>query len=173
MKIRAYPLWIALMLAIGATAVVGVKAYAAPEATSEVDEDEIPGEAYIRMKLEFVKFTLDGKEWENHEYVDGAKTLVIRGIGRDEEHTVVLSPRDGISEPSTLLLAKADFKRTILKAKGKTRFVAYRANYTVDFGKSGQPAEPEKKVEKAKGDETAPASDDDNRSKPKVKKKGK
>lgn len=106
------------------------------EDTPTVDEDTIAGEAFVHMKLAFVKFTIDGKEWENHEYVDGQKTLVLRGLGRDAEHTVVLTPREGGYEPYTLTIKPADFKKTLVKQKGSTKTLAFRATYKVDFKKA-------------------------------------
>lgn len=106
----------------------------------EVDEDAIAGELVISMKLPFVKFTVDGKEWDNHEYTGGNKTLVIRGLGRDAEHTVVLTPREGGFDPKTLTIAPAAFKKTVVKQKGRTRFIVFRANEKVDFVKEAPPA---------------------------------
>ena len=136
-----------LCAATGLFAVPALAAKPAPaEATSDVSEADIGGEAFIHMKLEFVKFTLDGKEWENHEYVDGRKTLVIRGVERNGEHTVVLTPREGGWEPYTLVLKPTDFKRTNVSQKGKTTVIAFRAKHSVDFAKAAapKPAEPAK-----------------------------
>ncbi len=114
------------------------------EPTSGVSEAEIGGEAFVHMKLEFVKFTLDGKEWENHEYIDNRKTLVIRGVERSSEHTVVLTPREGGWEPYTLVLKPEEFKRTNVSQKGKTTIIAFRSKHVVDFTKAApaKPAEP-------------------------------
>jgi hypothetical protein len=116
-----------------------------------VDEDSIAGEAFVHMKLAFVKFTIDGKEWENHEYVDSQKTLVLRGLGRDAEHTVVLMPRDGTHEPSTLVIKPTDFKKTVVKQKGSTKTLAFRATYKVDFGKKAEEKPADKTDKPAEG----------------------
>ena len=110
--------------------------------TSGATESEIGGEAFIHMKLEFVKFTLDGKAWENHEYIDGRKTLVIRGIDRVDEHTVVLTPRESGWEPYTLVVKPTEFKRTNVAQKGKTTIIAFRSKHVVEFLKSAAPAAP-------------------------------
>lgn len=126
-----------LTAASGLFAMPALAAKPAPsEPTSDVSEADIGGEAFIHMKLEFVKFTLDGKEWENHEYVDNRKTLVIRGIDRSVEHTVVLSPREGGWEPHTLVLKPGEFKRTNVAQKGKTTVIAFRSKHAVDFAKA-------------------------------------
>lgn len=136
---------LATVLALGAA----LPAFAGPKAEAEkpedINEDEIAGEAFIHTRHEFIKFSLDGKEWENHEYVDKNKTLVIRGIDRATEHTVVLTPREGGFEPYTLTLKPTDFKKTVIKAKGRTRTLAFRANFKVDLTKSEvKPAEGKK-----------------------------
>ncbi len=144
-----------ILILIAATGLLAQPAMAAKPAPgdsgSEVNEAEIGGEAFIHMKLEFVKFTLDGKEWENHEYVDGRKTLVIRGVERSGEHTVVLTPREAGWEPYTLVLKPAEFKRTNVAQKGKTTVIAFRSKHVVDFTKAAaaKPAEPVKPAEPA------------------------
>lgn len=109
----------------------------------EVDESAIAGEVVISMKLPFVKFTVGGKEWDNHEYSGGNKTLVIRGLGRDLDHTVVLMPREGGFDPHTLTITPAAFKKTVVKQKGRTRFIVFRANEKVEFVKQAPPAKEE------------------------------
>ncbi len=142
-----------ILILIAASGLFAVPAFAAKpapsEPTSDVSEADIGGEAFIHMKLEFVKFTLDGKEWENHEYVDNRKTLVIRGVERGSEHTVVLSPRESGWEPYTVVLKPTDFKRTNVSQKGKTTVIAFRAKHAVDFAKAAAPA-PAKPAEPAK-----------------------
>lgn len=126
---------LAAVVALGATAALPALAAEEP-----INEAEILGEAYIDTGLEFVKFKLDGKEWENHEYIKGAKTLVIRGIERDSDHQVELTPRAEGFEPAVLTLKSTDFKRTVVKTKGRTKTLAFRANYKVSFTKTPPPA---------------------------------
>jgi len=110
---------------------------------SEVNEDDIPGEAVISMKFMFVKFTVDGKEWDNHEYTTGAKTLVIRGIGRADPHVVVLMPREPGLDSLTLNMESKDFKRMVVREKGRTQTLVFRANFKVDFPKLAAAPKPE------------------------------
>jgi hypothetical protein len=133
------------VVALAAVALVSVVGTAAPSPVLAADaeplnEAEILGEAYIETKFQFVKFKFDGKEWENHEYIKGAKTLVIRGIERDSDHTIEMIPRDGGYDPMTLSIKSADFKRTIVKTKGRTKTLAFRANFKADFQKTPAPA---------------------------------
>ncbi|MBI5610095.1 MAG: hypothetical protein HY902_14565 [Deltaproteobacteria bacterium] len=110
------------------------------EDTPQIDENEILGEAKIVMKMEFVKFQLDDKkEWDNHEYVDGAKTLIIKGIDRSGDHTVTLTPRESGYEPVTLTIKNTDFKRTVTKTKGRTQTIAFLAHYSASFTKVAAP----------------------------------
>ena len=142
---KALRTWILLTAALALQAAPALAAKPAPVETSDVDESAIGGEAFVHMKLEFVKFTLDGKEWENHEYIDGRKTLVIRGVERNGEHTVVLTPREAGWEPYTLVLKPDEFKRTKVAQKGKSTVIAFRATHKVEFAKAApKPAEPAK-----------------------------
>lgn len=117
---------------------------------SEINEEDIPGEAVIAMKYQFVKFTVDGKEWDNHEYTTGAKTLVIRGIGRADPHTVVLMPREPGIDSMTLNMESKDFKRLVVREKGKTQTLVFRANFKVDFPKLAAEPKPNADGDKAK-----------------------
>lgn len=106
----------------------------------QIDENEVLGEAYIATKVEFVKFELDGKkEWDNHDYQDSRKTLLIKGIARNEDHTVVLTPREPGFEAVTLTLKTGDFKRSVVKTKGRTQTITFKAHYRVDFKKVEAP----------------------------------
>lgn len=119
----------------------------APDAVDQLNEADVLGEAYIATRFQFVKFEYDGKkEWENHEYLDGSKTLVIKGIDRSQEHTVVLTPRDSGYEGVSVTLKASDFKRAVLKTKGRTQTITFRAYYKPDFKKVDTPkAEPKPK----------------------------
>lgn len=125
---------------------VATPATVAPLAdTPAADESDVLGEARITMKFQHVRFVFDDrKEWENHEYVDGGKTLVIKGIERNADHTVVLTPREDGYEPVTLTLKAGDFKRAVLKVKGSTQTITYRANYRVDFKSVAPPKQDSK-----------------------------
>lgn len=130
-----------LRAGLGALLTLGAAgALPALAADEPINEAEILGEAYIDTGMEFVKFKLDGKEWENHEYIKGAKTLVIRGIERDSDHQVELTPRAEGFEPAAITLKSADFKRTVVKTKGRTKTLAFRASYKVSFTKTPAPA---------------------------------
>jgi len=149
-----HAVWTLAALLLAGNSLLPVDAFAKgkdkpAEETPSVDEDTIAGEAFVHMKLAFVKFTIDGKEWENHEYVDGQKTLVLRGLGRDAEHTVVLTPREGGYEPYTLTIKPAEFKKTVVKQKGSTKTLAFRATYKVDFKKAEAEKTGDKKDDKA------------------------
>lgn len=136
----------ALLLALAATPAESKgKAAPKPEAPAEdqINEAEVLGEAHIAMKLPFVKFQIDDKkEWDNHEYSDGAKTLVIKGIERSEDHTVVLTPREPGYEPVTLTLKGGEFKRAVVKTKGRTQTITFKAFYKADFKKVEAPKAP-------------------------------
>lgn len=120
----------------------------------QLNEADVLGEAHISTKFQFVKFVYDDKkEWENHEYVDGSKTLIIKGIDRSQDHSVVLTPRESGHEPVVLTLKATDFKRTVVKTKGRTQTITFRAFYRPDFKKVDAPKADAKPKE---GGEAAP-----------------
>lgn len=161
MKLRQARLWLAMALCATATlfAVSPAALAAKPGADdkSEINEDDIPGEAVIAMKYQFVKFTVDGKEWDNHEYTTGAKTLVIRGIGRGDGHTVVLMPREAGLDSVTLSMDTKDFKRMVVREKSRTQTLVFRANFKVEFPKLAADPKPGEGADKAKDGDPKPA----------------
>jgi uncharacterized GH25 family protein len=138
----ALPLLIATVAA-PAFAQPKVKQKEAPAPDAGIDESTIPGEVHIGTKHEFVKFTVDGKEWDNHEYVDKNKTLVVKGLERNEDRVIVMTPRESGFEPYTLTVAPTAYKKVATK-KGKTKVLVFKAQFKVDFAKPAAPAEPAK-----------------------------
>lgn len=111
----------------------------------ERDDADVPGEVIIKTPFEFVKFSVDGKSsWENHEYTDRRKSLVILGLDRTEDHTIVLEVREGGYEPLTLTIKSDEFKRTMARKNGK-RVAVYRVSKKAKFEKTKPaPATPKK-----------------------------
>ncbi len=128
---------------VAAAAPVAAKEKAPPrpaDQPEQLNEADVLGEAHISTRFQFVKFTYDDKkEWENHEYVDGSKTLIIKGIDRSQDHSVVLTPREAGYEPVVLTLKASDFKRAVIKTKGRTQTITFRAYYRPDFKKVDAP----------------------------------
>ena len=116
----------------GAIALLATALLAGPAFAQESDDD-VPGEVAIATNVEFVKFTVNGKAWENHAYTDHFKTLQIMGLDRLDTNTIVLSPRDESLKPLTLTLVESDFKRQRVRYKGR-RVTVYRARRKVRFG---------------------------------------
>ena len=128
---------------IGACAVAAA-ALIAPVAgfAAEDDSDSVAGELVLKTPFEFIRFSVDGKsEWDNHEYADKRKTLIILGLDRSEDHTIVLTPRQDGWEPLTITVTGADYKRTMVR-KGKAKTAVFRAAKTVKFEKTNAPAKP-------------------------------
>lgn len=109
---------------------------------ADAEDENVAGEVMLKTPFEFIRFSVDGKsEWDNHEYLDKRKTLLILGLDRSEDHTIVLTPREDGWEPLTITVTGADFKRTMVK-KGKARAAVYRAIKPVKFEKTKAPAKP-------------------------------
>ncbi|MEY3011337.1 MAG: hypothetical protein RIT45_72 [Pseudomonadota bacterium] len=103
---------------------------------AEGDDVDVPGEVVIKTPFEFIKFTVDGKPtWENHEYTERRKTLVVLGLDRTEEHTIVLEVREGGYEPLTITVKPTEFKRAMVRKNGQ-RVAVYRANKKARFEKT-------------------------------------
>ena len=119
-------------------------------AHADTDDEDVPGEIVLKTKFEFVKFSVNGKaEWENHEYTNGRKTLVILGLSRADDNTIVLTPRVAGYEPVTLVVKPSDFKRQRVKKNGR-RVAIYRFTKKVRFGKVSAAAPAPKAKAKAK-----------------------
>ena len=119
-------------------------------AHADTDDEEVPGEIIIQTPFEFVKFSVNGKTgWENHEYTHGRKTLVILGLSRADDSTIVLTPRADGYEPVTLVVKPSDFKRQRVKKNGR-RVAVYRFTKKVRFGKVSAASPAPKAKPKAK-----------------------
>lgn len=128
---------------LGAIAIAGA-ALIAPGSSfaAEGEGENVAGELVLKTPFEFIRFSVDGKsEWDNHEYANKRKTLIILGLDRSEDHTIVLTPREDGWEPLTITVTGADFKRTMVR-KGKARTAVFRAMKTVKFEKTKAPAKP-------------------------------
>ena len=142
-----------LVTATVAVLLCGLFATAAPS-MAHADEDEVPGEVVLSTKFEFVKFTVNGKTaWENHEYTSRNKTLVILGLSREDDNTIVLTPRVDGYEPLTLVIKPSDFKRKRVRKKGK-RIAVFQFKKRVKFAKAGSAKPAPKAKPKAKKKKT-------------------
>ena len=110
------------------------QAVAQEEAASP--EEVTTGEVRIKMNTQFAKLRLDGEEWENHEFVDNGRTLVIYGVDRTVEHTVELTPVDPGYEGATLKIVPEDWKLVRVKRRVKV----WRAEKKIRFAKVGEGA---------------------------------
>jgi hypothetical protein len=121
-----------------------VSASLLPSVAFADDEEDVPGEIALKTPFEFIRFAVNGKSsWENHEYTDRRKTLVIMGLDRSDDHTIVLTPRSGEYEPTTITIKSDEFKRTIVSKAGK-RAAVYRVVRSVKFEKvKPEAAQPE------------------------------
>ncbi len=122
---------------------------ALPAAAQQGDGD-VPGEVMIATNVEFVKFQVNGKkEWENHEYTNRHKTLVVMGLDRLDTNTIVLTPRQEGFKAVTLTLTEADFRRAKVRHHGR-RVTVYLAKKRVKFTKNGTEVSGDKKKAKKK-----------------------
>ena len=130
------PLLTVVALVSVASAADKGKGKAPAEDAPAIDESVITGRAYLQsnVEIQFPKFTVDGKEWDNHE-VQSKRTLLILGLDRENEHTVVVAPQAGY-EAQTITIKPADWKRVIVRQKGSTKTLEFHATYKLDFVKA-------------------------------------
>jgi len=123
-----------------------------------------PGELHLATSYEFVKFSIDGEaEWENHEYTNKNKTLVIKGLAVEKDHRIVLTARDKPElDEAVVDIKQSDFK----KEKIKGNLYKLVARKVVKFSKKSDkpaapPAAPPKAPDKTeKKDKDAPPKPD-------------
>jgi hypothetical protein len=97
-------------------------------------DDVLTGEIRITMNSDYARLRVDGNEWEEHEFLDNGKTIVIHTVRRTEEHKVTLSPIYPDLPPVELTIAPADWK---LAAVSKTEKV-WRVERKVEFAKAAK-----------------------------------
>lgn len=109
--------------------------------------DEVTtGEVRVHMNTQFAKLRIDGQEWENHEFVDNGRTLVVYGVDRTVQHKVELQPVDPGFEPVTITIAPKDWK--LVRVKRRLR--VWRVVKKVKFPKQSKQKKNQKKKEPAK-----------------------
>ena len=117
----------------------------APGAVFAQEDSQVAGEVVIKTGVKFVRFSVNGKqEWDNHEFADGDRTLIVLGLDRSQDNVISLQSREEGMEPIDVTVKTEDFKRTMVK-RGKARVAVFRAVRTVKFAKpKPAPTEPTK-----------------------------
>ena len=110
-------------------------------------EQDAVGEFRITMSSDYARLRIDGDEWENHEFLDNGRLVVIQGLSRTEEHFLTLTPMYPQLEPVEFKIAPSDWKLVTLSKRLKT----WRVEQKIIFKKAP------KKVEEP----PAPASQED------------
>ena len=99
----------------------------------------VTGEVVLSLNSDYAKVRVDGAEWEEHEFLDNGKTLVIHTVNRTTEHQVSLTPIYPELAPIELVIKADDWK---LAAISKTEKM-WRVERKVVFSKTGTPAKGE------------------------------
>ncbi len=73
-------------------------------------EQVTTGEVRLSMSSDYARLRVDGEEWENHEFLDNGRTVVIHALDRTEEHVVSLTPIYPDLAPFELRIAPSDWK---------------------------------------------------------------
>lgn len=93
------------------------------------------GEVRISMSSDYARLRVDGEEWENHEFLDNGRTVVINGLDRIEDHVVSLTPIYPDLEPVELQILPSDWKLVTVAKRVKT----WRLEHKVVFKKKAPP----------------------------------
>ncbi len=150
---RSEPNWRCQMVFgrwIAGVALVGLS-LAGTALAQEVDlpPDQVTvGEVRIAMSSDYARLRVDGEEWENHEFQDNGRTVLINGLDRLEAHVVSLTPIYPELEPAELRLAPSDWKLVTVAKLVKT----WRVEQKIVFKK----APPRKPAPEPAVEETMP-----------------
>jgi len=111
-------------------------------ATAQIDAENAPGEVHINLSLAYAKVLVNGEEWDNTDFVNNGKTLIIRGIDRNapQEFTVEAS-EEGFAPVTFRIEGKKKYKKT-----RKKRVISFVAKQSIRFKKVEK--KPETRAEK-------------------------
>ena len=87
----------------------------AQEAEKKVEGNPSPdevttGEIRLVLTSDYAKVLVDGGDWEEHEFLDNGKTLIIHTVKRADEHKLNLTPITSELAPVELTIATTDWK---------------------------------------------------------------
>jgi len=107
------------------------------ESASGPTPDEVTtGEMRISLSSDYAKLLVDGEQWEEHEFIDNGKTLVIHGLKRTEQHKISLTPIYPDLSPVELSIKPDEWK---LATVGKN-VKMWRVGKKVTFSRAQKPA---------------------------------
>ncbi|MCA9521013.1 MAG: hypothetical protein KC609_08575 [Myxococcales bacterium] len=89
------------------------------------------GTVSVKLNVTYPKFTLDGKAWENHHFLDDGAQLVILNVPTNVDHTVVIKALDG--RQATLVIKS---KRWRKKRNRKTKVIDFSFKTKVTLKKA-------------------------------------
>jgi hypothetical protein len=112
-------------------------------ATAQIDAENAPGEVHINLSLAYAKVLVNGEEWDNTDFINNGKTLIVRGIDRNatQEFTVEAS-EEGFAPVTFRIEGKKKYKK-----KRKKRVISFVAKQNIRFKKVGE--KPETRAQKA------------------------
>ncbi len=132
---------------IGMIIIVGTALVAAPAAA---DDFEATGSIRVQTNAQYASVIKDGAPWEDTEYLNGGKTVVITEIALDKlpvTFTIIARDKPEFG-PQEVTATRKDFRK---KRKGRTYSWVYQTK--IRFKKAKKKAAPDKK----KGTKAPPA----------------
>ncbi|MBL8784409.1 MAG: hypothetical protein JNJ59_05870 [Deltaproteobacteria bacterium] len=139
----------AAFLALTALFVVGAPLTAAAQTADTVD-----GELHATLKnAEYVKVIVNGEDWENIEFENKGKVVIVKGLSTTiERNAVTLVPNQPGLQPTTVDLLQKEFKK---KRKGREVYLVATRSVTFEKSTNPEPA-PDKVPPAPKPDPVAP-----------------
>ncbi len=128
-----------------------VLAFLVPGAAQAEDPyADAKGELHVKMNLAYAKVEVDGVAWDNTEFRDNGKTLVVTELDRSQDISIkVIASEDGYADVEFSVNPKR-FKKN--RKKGVVRFITKKK---IRF--AAAPKEPAEKPAEAAPAEEAPA----------------
>ncbi len=99
---------VGILLVFGAA---HVSAQEGVEGISATTPDEVTvGEVRLQVTSDYPKILMDGEAWEEHEFLNGGKTVVLHGVVRTQAHVLALTPIYRDLAPVEITLKPEDWK---------------------------------------------------------------
>ncbi|MBM4388693.1 MAG: hypothetical protein FJ088_13200, partial [Deltaproteobacteria bacterium] len=115
------------------TAMAVLSGYAQQKEDGEsktLSPDEVmTGEAHISLNSDYPKVSVDGQEWEEHEFTDNGMKLILHSIRRDRVYKISLKPIYKELEPVEIELKPEDWKLKTIEKNVKMWMAEKKASF--------------------------------------------
>jgi ABC-type proline/glycine betaine transport system substrate-binding protein len=114
--------------AIVALLLMGTSSANGQEEAEGLPPDEVTtGEVRISLSSDYAKVRVNGEEWDDHEFLDSGKQVVLTGLDRTVEQVISLRPIYSTLKPVDLTIRPSDWKLAPIGKRLKVWRVELRA----------------------------------------------